>query len=149
VSRRLPAAAPLVHGVTGVHVVRAAGALAVLVLGWVLAPSSASACDVGIGYKPTVSLSGTHAFGSTCLAGRSMTGVLILSVLVAAGLTALASSVLKKAMVQAESLPGADDSRVAGATSADRALNGYLESVGLGDGPGPVAPEGPHPSGGT
>jgi hypothetical protein len=127
-----------------IHGVRAIGGLAVVVLGWLLAPSTASACDVGLGYKPTVSLGGSSAFGTTCSAGRSMTGVVILAVLVALALTALASSVLKRARVQAESLEGAAGldggtgvDGAAGPTSADRALDSYLESVGLGGRSGP------------
>ena len=107
---------------------RAVGAVAVLLLGWVLAPSTASACDVGVGYKPTISFRGNNAFGSTCSAGTSLTGVAILAVLVAVAVVALASTVLKRALVQAESLGDAENPG-----AADRVLNSYLESAGLGD----------------
>jgi hypothetical protein len=115
-------------------VVRAVGAASVTALGWLLAPATASACDVGIGYKPSISFSGNSVFGSTCSTGTSLAGVAIVAVLVVAALAALASSVLKRAVVQAESLAGAGDAGDGEAVAADRALNTYLESVGLGSG---------------
>ena len=125
-------------------VVRAVGAASVAALGWLLAPSTASACDVGIGYKPSISFSGNSVFGSTCSTGTSLAGVAIVAVLVVVALAALASSVLKRAAVQAESLAGAGDTG-GGATPADRALDRYLDSVGLGrtEPPDPPADRGP------
>ncbi|GAB6903069.1 hypothetical protein [Kineosporia succinea] len=98
-----------------VTAIRAAGILAIIVVGQLLSAHPASACDVGIGYKPTISFSLADGLGSpgVCSTGTSLTGVAILAVLA----VALAAAVLKKLVDRG--------------ARTELAADEYLDSVGI------------------
>ena len=117
----------------------AAVAVTALVLP-LLAPSSASACDVGVGYRPEISFGRGGLAGGRCETGTSLTGALLLFLLALAALAALGVVAYRRGQAAAAALAGAGGGAGAGTGAgtgagpdegADAALDGYLRSVGL------------------
>jgi hypothetical protein len=118
----------------------------------VLTASGASACDASYGTKPTANLDADSIFGGTCSTGSSLGGAVVVALLAVAALAALASLAFRRGEQAAAAwgATGADPEtartstgRDPEATSADQALTGYLNSVGLRDDTFPAQPSPP------
>jgi hypothetical protein len=107
----------------------------------VLTAPGASACDASYGTKPTANLDADSLFGGTCSTGTSLGGAVVVALLAVAALAALASLAFRRgeqaAAAWATTGPGPE------APSADQALTGYLNSVGLRDDTFPAQPSPP------
>lgn len=103
--------------------VRAALVVGTAVVVPVLVPSSAAACDVGVGYRPEISFGRGGLAGGTCGTGTSLTGALLLFLLAVAVLVALGVVAYRRGEARAAAMSGA---------GADATLERYLDSVGGG-----------------
>jgi hypothetical protein len=108
--------------------VKRAAVRAVLVVGTaivvpVLVPSSAAACDVGVGYRPEISFGRGGLTGGTCSTGTSLTGALLLFLVAVGVLAALGVVAYRRGEARAAALSGG---------GPDATLHRYLDSVGGG-----------------
>ena len=110
------------------HVVRAVVVAVTALVVPVLAPSSAAACDVGVGYRPEISFGRGGLTGGTCSTGTSLTGAALLFLLALAVLAALAVAGYRRGEAAAGALAGAGPGAPA---DPDAALGAYLDSVGI------------------
>jgi hypothetical protein len=89
----------------------------------VLVPSSAAACDVGVGYRPEISFGRGGLAGGTCSTGTSLTGALLLFLFAVAVLAALGVVAYRRGEARAAAASGG---------GPDATLQRYLDSVGGG-----------------
>ncbi|MEU1631164.1 hypothetical protein ABZ746_39200 [Streptomyces sp. NPDC020096] len=98
---------------------------AVLLLGTflLLTPQQASACDVSIGYRPSVSISDLN-HPRTCSTGTSLTGAAVVAVLAIGALAAAGWGAVQRGERESE----AASTRQAGPSST---LTTYLNATGI------------------
>jgi hypothetical protein len=98
----------------------AAGTLLMASLVMSLTARPAAACSVGIGYRPTLNISKPNmGLGNPCTDGTSITGAVVVAVLVAGALAAAGIAAYRRAQASA------------GPSSPDQALATYLNAAGM------------------
>jgi hypothetical protein len=118
-----------------VAAVRVLACTGVVLLGQLMAPAPASACDVSYGYKPTITFDlrdGPGLGSGECSTGTSLTGAAILAVLGVALLAAVLKRLLDRGASRAAALSPAETG-----VDSEQALSAYLDSAGLTHPPGP------------
>jgi hypothetical protein len=125
-------------------VIRVVACGAVLLIAQLMTPATASACDVGIGYKPTLSFDfGTALSGGQCSNGTSLTAAAVLAVLAVAVLAGVLKVLFDRGATVATTLATAQG---IAPEDTEPALIRYLESAGL-DQPEPGSRPNPSPPG--
>jgi hypothetical protein len=101
----------------------AAGAVLVACIVLPATARPAAACSVGIGYQPTIDISKPNmGLGNPCTDGTSITGAVIVAVLVAGALAAAGIAAYRRGEA------------IARPSSPDQALAAYLDAVGMAPG---------------